>query len=97
VASLQSKIPNPKSKIGRVGTGFHPTPFGPPVHGGKTGRENITLNEAIPSMRKTEIDHKFDEIVAFAVAAYQSRMSRASKRSNKDQGGPYDYFDSNAV
>ncbi len=32
-----------------VGTGFHPTPLGPPVHGGKTGRENINLNGAIPS------------------------------------------------
>src|SRR5215208_724549 len=40
-----------------VGTGFHPE---------LTGRENIYLNGAILGMRKTEIDRKFDEIVAFA-------------------------------
>jgi lipopolysaccharide transport system ATP-binding protein len=40
-----------------VGTGFH---------GELTGRENIYLNGAILGMRKTEIDRKFDEIVAFA-------------------------------
>ena len=40
-----------------VGTGFHPE---------LTGRENIYLNGAILGMRKTEISHKFDEIVAFA-------------------------------
>jgi lipopolysaccharide transport system ATP-binding protein len=40
-----------------VGTGFHPE---------LTGRENIYLNGAILGMRKTEIKHKFDEIVAFA-------------------------------
>ena len=40
-----------------VGTGFHPE---------LTGRENIYLNGAILGMRKTEIDGKFDEIVAFA-------------------------------
>ena len=40
-----------------VGTGFHPE---------LTGRENIYLNGAILGMRKAEIDHKFDEIVAFA-------------------------------
>jgi lipopolysaccharide transport system ATP-binding protein len=48
-----------------VGTGFHPE---------LTGRENIYLNGAIPStmlraglgMKRTEIDRKFDEIVAFA-------------------------------
>ncbi|MFX1269654.1 MAG: ABC transporter ATP-binding protein [Promethearchaeota archaeon] len=40
-----------------VGTGFHPE---------LTGRENIYLNGAILGMKKTEIDGKFDEIVAFA-------------------------------
>jgi lipopolysaccharide transport system ATP-binding protein len=40
-----------------VGTGFHPE---------LTGRENIYLNGAILGMRKAEIDHKFDEMVAFA-------------------------------
>ncbi len=40
-----------------VGTGFH---------GELTGRENIYLNGAILGMRKAEIDHKFDEIVAFS-------------------------------
>ncbi|AFY95607.1 ABC transporter ATP-binding protein [Chamaesiphon minutus] len=40
-----------------VGTGFHPE---------LTGRENIYLNGAILGMGKTEIQQKFDEIVAFA-------------------------------
>jgi len=40
-----------------VGTGFHPE---------LTGRENIFLNAAILGMKRAEIDHKFDEIVAFA-------------------------------
>ena len=40
-----------------VGTGFHPE---------LTGRENVYMNGAILGMTKTEIDKKFDEIVAFA-------------------------------
>ncbi len=40
-----------------VGTGFHPE---------LTGRENIFLSGAILGMRKTEIERKFEEIVAFA-------------------------------
>jgi ABC-type polysaccharide/polyol phosphate transport system ATPase subunit len=40
-----------------VGTGFHQE---------LTGRENIYLNGSILGMRKSEINRKFDEIVAFA-------------------------------
>src|SRR5207248_9097798 len=40
-----------------VGTGFHPE---------LSGRENIYLNGAILGMTRSEIQRKFDEIVAFA-------------------------------
>ncbi|MGD2124844.1 MAG: ABC transporter ATP-binding protein [Desulfobacteraceae bacterium] len=40
-----------------VGTGFHPE---------LTGRENIYLNSAILGMRKSEIEQKLEEIIAFA-------------------------------
>lgn len=40
-----------------VGTGFHPE---------LTGRENIYLNGAILGMKRVDIAHRFDEIVAFA-------------------------------
>ena len=52
-----AKIHGRVGSLLEVGTGFHPE---------LTGRENIYLNGAILGMRKTEIDRKFDEIVAFA-------------------------------
>jgi len=52
-ASISGRI----GSLLEVGTGFH---------GDLTGRENIYLNGAFLGMRKSEIDRKFDEIVAFA-------------------------------
>ncbi len=45
------------SSLLEVGTGFHPE---------LTGRENVYLNGTILGMRKKEIEHRFDEIVAFS-------------------------------
>jgi len=45
------------SSLLEVGTGFHAE---------LTGRENVYLNGTILGMSKTEIDRKFDEIVAFS-------------------------------
>lgn len=45
------------SALLEVGTGFH---------GELTGRENIYLNGTILGMKRAEVTHKFDEIVAFA-------------------------------
>jgi lipopolysaccharide transport system ATP-binding protein len=53
----QAEIHGRVGSLLEVGTGFHLE---------LTGRENIFLNGAILGMRKTEIDRKFDEIVAFA-------------------------------
>jgi len=52
-AVIQGRV----SSLLEVGTGFHPE---------LTGRENIYLNGTVLGMSKTEVDRKFDEIVAFA-------------------------------
>lgn len=52
-----AKINGRVGSLLEVGTGFHPE---------LTGRENIYLNGSILGMTKTEINSKFDEIVAFA-------------------------------
>jgi len=53
IAQLSGRV----GSLLEVGVGFHPE---------LTGRENIYLNGSLLGMRKTEIDRKFDEIVAFA-------------------------------
>ena len=51
------KINGKIASLLEVGTGFHPE---------LTGRENIFLNGAILGMRKSEINRKLDEIIAFS-------------------------------
>jgi lipopolysaccharide transport system ATP-binding protein len=53
----QAKLRGRVGSLLEIGMGFHHE---------LTGRENILLNGAIMGMRKTEIERKFDEIVAFA-------------------------------
>jgi lipopolysaccharide transport system ATP-binding protein len=53
VAEIRGRV----GSLLEVGTGFHPE---------LTGRENIFLNGAILGMHRSEIERKFDEIVAFA-------------------------------
>ncbi len=52
-----AKIRGRVSSLLEVGTGFHDE---------LTGRENVYLNGTILGMSKTEVDRKFDEIVAFS-------------------------------
>jgi lipopolysaccharide transport system ATP-binding protein len=52
-AELRGRV----SSLLEVGTGFHPE---------LTGRDNLYLNGTILGMKKSEIDRKFDEIVAFS-------------------------------
>lgn len=52
-----AKVRGQVASLLEVGTGFHPE---------LTGRENIFLNGAIMGMRKSEIQAKLDEIIAFS-------------------------------
>lgn len=56
-SSGEVKIRGRIASLLEVGTGFHPE---------LTGRENIFLNGTILGMRRSEIQRKLDEIVAFA-------------------------------
>lgn len=53
----QAEIRGRVGSLLEVGTGFHPE---------LSGRENIFLNGAVLGMKRTEIERKFDEIVAFS-------------------------------
>lgn len=53
----QARLRGRVASLLEVGTGFHAE---------LSGRENIYLNGAMLGMRKSEIDRKFDQIVAFA-------------------------------
>lgn len=53
----QAEIRGRVGSLLEVGTGFHPE---------LTGRENVYLNGAILGMKRSEIEHKFDEIVSFS-------------------------------
>ena len=55
-AEIQGRV----GSLLEVGTGFHPE---------LTGRENVYLSGAVLGMKKTEIDRKFEEIVAFSEVA----------------------------
>lgn len=52
-----AKIHGRVGSLLEVGTGFHPE---------LTGRENVYLNGSILGMKRSEIDQRFDEIVAFS-------------------------------
>jgi ABC-type polysaccharide/polyol phosphate transport system ATPase subunit len=56
-SSGRAEIYGRVSSLLEVGTGFHPE---------LTGRENLYLSGSILGMRKSHIDRKFDEIVAFS-------------------------------